>query len=161
VAQLQDLGCLVKDLDTGLVDFPALFRGQEVYLCWKLGEPSIEFWHGVDEGFRGRKAIDSDFRDHSRATAHDARHARDRNQAGGFGRKNARGLLRAAGFQVSRRRVFETNTVFDTPELGLRRAATLLRVRQAGGVATSHTRNAGHRPAQEPEELELKSPMRA
>ena len=64
VEQLQDLGCLVKDLDTGLVDFPALFRGQEVYLCWKLGEPSIAFWHGVDEGFGGRKAIDRDFRDH-------------------------------------------------------------------------------------------------
>jgi hypothetical protein len=64
VQQLQDIGCLVKDLDTGLVDFPTLFRGEEVYLCWKLGEPSIEFWHGVDEGFRGRKAIDQDFRDH-------------------------------------------------------------------------------------------------
>jgi hypothetical protein len=64
VEQLQEIGCLVKDLDTGLIDFPALFRGQEVYLCWKLGEPSIEFWHGVDEGFRGRKAIDRDFRDH-------------------------------------------------------------------------------------------------
>ena len=64
VEQLQDLGCLVKDLDTGLVDFPTLFRGQEVYLCWKLGEPSIEFWHGVGEGFRGRKAIDRDFSDH-------------------------------------------------------------------------------------------------
>ncbi len=50
--------------------------------------------------------------------------------------KTARGLLRAAGFRVSKRRVFETNTVFDTPELSLRRAATLLRVRQAGGVAT-------------------------
>ena len=64
VEQLQDLGCLVKDLDTGLVDFPTLFRGQEVYLCWKLGEPSIEFWHGMNEGFRGRKAIDRDFSDH-------------------------------------------------------------------------------------------------
>ena len=64
VEQLQNLGCLVKDLDTGLVDFPTLFRGQEVYLCWKLGEPSIEFWHGVDQGFRGRKAIDRDFSDH-------------------------------------------------------------------------------------------------
>jgi adenylate cyclase class 2 len=50
--------------------------------------------------------------------------------------KTARGLLRAAGFRVSKRRVFETNTVFDTPELGLRRAATLLRVRQAAGMAT-------------------------
>ena len=50
--------------------------------------------------------------------------------------RTARSLLRAAGFRVSKRRVFETNTVFDTPELGLRRAAMLLRVRQAGGVAT-------------------------
>ena len=54
----------MKDLDTGLVDFPTLFRGQEVYLCWKLGEPSIEYWHSVDQGFRGRKPIDRDFRDH-------------------------------------------------------------------------------------------------
>jgi adenylate cyclase class 2 len=50
--------------------------------------------------------------------------------------RTARRLLRAAGFRVSKSRVFETNTAFDTPELGLRRAATLLRVRQAGGVAT-------------------------
>ena len=50
--------------------------------------------------------------------------------------RTGRGLLRAAGFRVSKRRVFETNTVFDTPELGLRRAAMMLRVRQAGGVAT-------------------------
>jgi hypothetical protein len=64
VEQLQDIGCLVKDLDIGLVDFPTLFRGQEVYLCWKLGEPSIEFWHTVDQGFGGRQAIDRDFRDH-------------------------------------------------------------------------------------------------
>jgi hypothetical protein len=64
VEQLQDLGCLVKDLDTGLVDFPTLFRGQEVYLCWKLGEPSIAYWHSVEQGFRGRKPIDRDFRDH-------------------------------------------------------------------------------------------------
>jgi hypothetical protein len=64
VEQLQDLGCLVKDLDTGLVDFPTLFRGQEVYLCWKLGEANIQFWHDVDQGFRGRKAIDQDFCDH-------------------------------------------------------------------------------------------------
>jgi hypothetical protein len=60
----QETGCLVKDLDTGLVDFPTLFRGQEVYLCWKLDEPSIQFWHGTEEGFAGRKAIDQDFLDH-------------------------------------------------------------------------------------------------
>ena len=59
-----ETGCLVKDLDIGLVDFPTLFRGVEVYLCWKLGESGIAFWQGVDEGFRGRKPIDQDFLDH-------------------------------------------------------------------------------------------------
>jgi hypothetical protein len=59
-----ETGCLVMDLDIGLVDFPTLFRGVEVYLCWKLGESGIAFWHGVDEGFRGRKPIDQDFLDH-------------------------------------------------------------------------------------------------
>ena len=63
---VQELGCVVKDLDTGLIDFPTLLRGVEVYLCWRLGESKIEFWHGVDEGFRGRKAIDQDFMDHHR-----------------------------------------------------------------------------------------------
>lgn len=63
---LQEIGCVVKDLDIGLVDFPTLLRGVEVYLCWKLDERKIEFWHGVDEGFRGRKAIDQDFRDNHR-----------------------------------------------------------------------------------------------
>jgi hypothetical protein len=59
-----ETGCLVKDLDIGLVDFPTLFRGVEVYLCWKLGESGIDFWHEVDAGFRGRKPIDQDFLDH-------------------------------------------------------------------------------------------------
>lgn len=63
IEQVQDYGCVVKDLDTGLVDFPSTFRGEEVYLCWKLGEEAIAFWHGIDEGFRGRKAIDQDFLD--------------------------------------------------------------------------------------------------
>ena len=57
-------GVLVKDLDKGLVDFPTLLRGEEVYLCWKLDEASIQFWHGTNEGFAGRKAIDQDFLDH-------------------------------------------------------------------------------------------------
>jgi hypothetical protein len=59
-----ETGCLIKDLDIGLVDFPTRFRGAEVYLCWKLGESGIAFWHGVEEGFRGRKPIDQDFLDH-------------------------------------------------------------------------------------------------
>ncbi len=58
---LQDLGCLIKDLDSGLVDFPTLYRGQEVYLCWKLGEAEIAWWHGTEEGFAGRKPIDAAF----------------------------------------------------------------------------------------------------
>ncbi len=63
IDQIHEVGCLVKDLDTGLIDFPTLFRGEEVYLCWKLGEDAITFWHGVEEGFRGRKAIDKEFLD--------------------------------------------------------------------------------------------------
>jgi hypothetical protein len=66
IEAVQETGCVVKDLDIGLVDFPTLFRGVEVYLCWKLGEPGIEFWHGVDEGFRGRKPIDREFLDNHR-----------------------------------------------------------------------------------------------
>ena len=66
IEQVQEVGCVVKDLDMGLIDFPTLFRDEEVYLCWKLGEEKIAFWHGVDEGFRGRKAIDQDFLDHHR-----------------------------------------------------------------------------------------------
>jgi hypothetical protein len=66
IEQVQEFGCVIKDLDMGLIDFPTLLRGVEVYLCWKLGEPKIAFWHGTDEGFRGRKAIDQDFLDHHR-----------------------------------------------------------------------------------------------
>jgi hypothetical protein len=61
---IQSHGCVVKDIESGLVDFPALYNGEEVYLCWKLGERGIGYWHGVEEGFRGRKAIDRDFLDH-------------------------------------------------------------------------------------------------
>jgi hypothetical protein len=65
IERVQEFGCLIKDLDIGLIDFPTLFRGVEVYLCWKLGEPSIAYWHSVEEGFRGRKTIDQDFLDHN------------------------------------------------------------------------------------------------
>lgn len=69
VQNIQELGCIIKDLDVGLVDFPTLFRGEEVYLCWKLGEPGIEFWHGTQEGFAGRKPIDQEFRESHRGDA--------------------------------------------------------------------------------------------
>ena len=61
VEKIHEFGCLVKDLDVGLIDFPTLWKGEEVYLCWKLGERGIHFWHGVHEGFRGRKPIDTEF----------------------------------------------------------------------------------------------------
>lgn len=59
---LMSAGCQVKDLAEGLVDFPALYRGEEVLLCWRLGESKIGYWHGLTEGFAGRKEIDEDFR---------------------------------------------------------------------------------------------------
>jgi hypothetical protein len=54
---IQELGAIVKDIDRGLVDFPALRDGEEVLLCWQLGEDEIRYWHGVDEGFAGRKKL--------------------------------------------------------------------------------------------------------
>lgn len=69
VERVEDLGAQIKDLDIGLIDFPALYHGREVLLCWKLGEDGIAFWHGVDEGFRGRKPIDDDFREHHRGNS--------------------------------------------------------------------------------------------
>jgi hypothetical protein len=55
--KIQATGCVVKDLDTGLVDFPSIINNEEVYLCWRLGEDRIRFWHRQDEGFAGRKPI--------------------------------------------------------------------------------------------------------
>jgi len=57
VARIHELGALVKDLDDGLVDFPARRGGEDVLLCWRLGEDAIEFWHGLDEGFSGRRPL--------------------------------------------------------------------------------------------------------
>jgi hypothetical protein len=60
VERLERLGVLVKDLDRGLVDFPALRRGEEVLLCWQVGEDEVGHWHGLDEGFAGRKPLPLD-----------------------------------------------------------------------------------------------------
>ena len=57
VARIHELGALVKDLDEGLVDFPATRDGEDILLCWRLGEDEIAFWHGLDEGFSGRKPL--------------------------------------------------------------------------------------------------------
>ena len=60
VEELLALGVQVKDIDTGLVDFPSLRDGEEVLLCWRLGEDEIAFWHTVDAGFAGRRPLPLD-----------------------------------------------------------------------------------------------------
>ncbi|MBI2170400.1 MAG: DUF2203 domain-containing protein [Chloroflexi bacterium] len=55
--EVADRGILLRDTERGLVDFPALRDGREVYLCWLLGEDDIRFWHDVDAGFAGRKLL--------------------------------------------------------------------------------------------------------
>jgi len=58
IDKLESNGVLMKGIDQGLVDFPHIRgNGEEVYLCWKLDEDDIYFWHGIDEGFAGRKPI--------------------------------------------------------------------------------------------------------
>ena len=57
IQKLEELGCVLKDMTTGLVDFPAVRLGTRVWLCWKLGEESVVFWHGLHEGFAGRKSV--------------------------------------------------------------------------------------------------------
>jgi hypothetical protein len=59
VTELTVLGVQVKDLDEGLLDFPALHpeNGETVLLCWRLGEPEVAWWHGLEEGFAGRKPL--------------------------------------------------------------------------------------------------------
>jgi hypothetical protein len=58
IKQLTEKGIQVKDIDIGLFDFPAILDGQEVLLCWRQGEASITHYHGVDEGYAGRKSIE-------------------------------------------------------------------------------------------------------
>jgi len=62
--KIHSTGCIVKDLEVGLLDFPARMEGEDVYLCWKLGEDRIRFYHRQDEGFAGRKPIDPRDSDH-------------------------------------------------------------------------------------------------
>ncbi len=55
---VKDMGVLVKDIDKGLCDFPYMRRGKVVYLCWHLGEESIQYWHDIETGFAGREPLD-------------------------------------------------------------------------------------------------------
>ncbi|MEW5873192.1 MAG: DUF2203 domain-containing protein [Chloroflexota bacterium] len=55
VREIQGTGAVLKDLNAGLVDFPAQREGREVYLCWQYGEEQVAYWHELDEGYAGRK----------------------------------------------------------------------------------------------------------
>jgi hypothetical protein len=59
IHSIQDAGAIIKDINIGLLDFPALRDGREVYLCWKYGEGDIAFWHEIEDGFAGRQSIDN------------------------------------------------------------------------------------------------------
>ena len=58
VNEIHERGAIVKDADEGLVDFPAVRQGEEILLCWRLGEDEVAHWHGLEEGFAGRKQLD-------------------------------------------------------------------------------------------------------
>jgi hypothetical protein len=67
IGEIRTFGCLVKDIDIGLVDFPCRVGGREIYLCWKLGELSVGFWHNTSEGFANRKPIEQEWLSNGRA----------------------------------------------------------------------------------------------
>ena len=57
IQRIESLGCIVKDIDLGLVDFPSSRDGDPIYLCWKFGEPVVAYWHGPEGGFAGRRPL--------------------------------------------------------------------------------------------------------
>jgi hypothetical protein len=56
--RLEELDVVVRDLQRGIIDFPSLLGGEEIYLCWLVGEPSVGHWHAVESGFGGRQPLD-------------------------------------------------------------------------------------------------------
>ena len=63
IKELEEIGCFFKDWDfrIGLIDFPAIIDGEEVFLCWRSDEEDIQFYHGVNEGYAGRKEIPEEY----------------------------------------------------------------------------------------------------
>lgn len=57
IDEFQTRGILIKDLDRGLIDFPAIVGGKEVFLCWESGETDVEFWHDLETGYGGREPL--------------------------------------------------------------------------------------------------------
>ncbi len=61
LAEIEEIGVQVKDLEQGLLDFPCIMDGRTVLLCWKMGEKEIGYWHSPEDGFEGRKPLDGRF----------------------------------------------------------------------------------------------------
>ncbi len=59
LASIQELGCRVTDVEVGLIDFPAIIHDEEVYLCWRMDEPVVGYYHGLEEGYAGRRPLSS------------------------------------------------------------------------------------------------------
>lgn len=68
ISEIDAIGVQVKDLDTGLLDFPCKVDDEVVLLCWRLGETAIEHWHTLEDGFKGRKPVDERFRRRSNSS---------------------------------------------------------------------------------------------
>jgi hypothetical protein len=68
VGEIDSIGVQVKDLDTGLLDFPCRLDDEIVLLCWRMGETTIEHWHTVEAGFQGRQPVDERFRRRSNSS---------------------------------------------------------------------------------------------
>ena len=62
IAEMDSIGVQVKDLETGLLDFPCRLDDEVVLLCWRMGEPAIVYWHTTEQGFQGRQPVDDRFR---------------------------------------------------------------------------------------------------
>ncbi len=62
IAEMDEIGVQVKDMDAGLLDFPCRLEDEVVLLCWRMGENSIEYWHTMESGFKGRQPVDERFR---------------------------------------------------------------------------------------------------
>jgi hypothetical protein len=62
IAEIDSIGVQVKDVETGLLDFPCRVDDQVVLLCWRMGETAIEHWHTIEDGFKGRRPVDERFR---------------------------------------------------------------------------------------------------
>ena len=67
IAEIDSIGVQVKDLEAGLLDFPCRLDDQVVLLCWRMGEPTIDYWHPVESGFKDRQLVDERF--HRRSTS--------------------------------------------------------------------------------------------